>query len=359
MRPLPTLPSAQTASALIEQLRCLGFSLQRLADGFLIKSVARALERLPLLAMMKNRKVNEIEGLFVLGWSYDAEVIQKYLGRDLTHQLLREGFIEETTGRLTSAFFLLEFCGIWVIADRIDAHQSGHCDFVMAPSYSTSKLATAMADSRKPCHEAGCGSGLLGLLAIKSGAQVSFSDLNPRACEFTKLNLTLNGNVSEVSVKDWKQAFADLGSGQSLVFNTPSLPDIRDRKLLVSHVGERPNTFLKELVVNYAQQNDKTKMGLFWICICLEDPFYNPEAMLTAWTAGLGIKFSFQMDADSPFALNEKQVKNNELPIPCWLVEQSNEATQLFDYLHRHNLRSVVSGILSLDFSIQSNPHHS
>ena len=350
IRPLPPVPAVATVSALIEKLKIVGFSSQRLAESFLIKNPTQALARLSLLANMKNRKVHELESLFILGWPCEGDVIRKSLGTELTRQLMSEGLLEEQMGQCKSTFLVLEFLGVFVIADRLDAQQSGHKDFVMAPSYSTAKLATLLEKPSLSFHEAGCGSGLLGLLAMKCGSQASFSDLNPRACEFTRLNLNLNKLKAEVSVKDWKRAFVEMEGEVLFIFNTPSLPDVSARKLMVSHVGDQPNIFVKDLVSTWSASS-KNKKGLFWVCLCLEDGFDTPEAMLQAWTAVGGLKFSFQLDADSPFALTEKQIKNKTLPMPCWLVEERSEEVPLFSYLEKYRVSRVISGILSLEFT--------
>jgi release factor glutamine methyltransferase len=96
---------------------------------------------------------------------------------------------------------------------------------VYRPAEDTFLLAKAVQQSVRPGQaflEVGCGAGLVSLVAARAGAQVTATDLNPRAVELVQHNARENGLKVRAVQTDLLGGVA--GPFDAVAFNPPYLP---------------------------------------------------------------------------------------------------------------------------------------
>lgn len=131
--------------------------------------------------------------LFLFGLSTTWEQIDDLLGRDGAEACRQAGLLAgDPECRATVG---VSPVGDLIVAhDRRDAHQAGAAGFVPGPAPATRRFADVVIRRRDDrVLDLGCGQGLLALLAAGQGAQVTATDLNPRAVAFTAFNAAVNG----------------------------------------------------------------------------------------------------------------------------------------------------------------------
>lgn len=108
---------------------------------------------------------------------------------------------------------------------------AGHRD-VYKPSHDTFLLANAVAREVRPGDrflEVGCGAGLVAMVAARSGATATATDLNPEAVRLAKANAAANQIPVEVRLGDLMEGLP--GPFDVVAFNPPYLPTGPDEVL--------------------------------------------------------------------------------------------------------------------------------
>ena len=132
-----------------------------------------------------------LQRLFTRGEAVAIRQAERAFPAQLLGKLVRAGLLVETDRQLCSLFQAQRYRGMTFLVDFFGKSQPA--DFVLPVGPAGQYLADLTI--RKPVLSAldlGCGCGVQSLLAAKHCAQVSATDINPRALQFTRLNVAIN-----------------------------------------------------------------------------------------------------------------------------------------------------------------------
>ena len=340
---LPDLPELSVAKELLERLAEQNFSLEHYANFAQESKAEDLLARLPLQASIPTDGLPALYRLWTLGWSTSLRETREVFGERFCERMITAGLLHIQNDTCQARHTLIHFRKCWVFSDRFDQVTHQLPFYVMAPSYSTVQLLPFIETQKNQVHELGCGSGLLGLLLCQKGAQVSFSDLNPRAVAYCKLNLALNHLNGEAWVSDWASVLHNTSPSSYYIFNTPSLPDVAHKGILANHVNSAPNAFIQDLLRSMLHTG---QAFAFWACLTLTHHAPSPLHWLESIGFGQVEGLLFTMDIQSPFNLTPKHILRKKRPMMCWLCNSEDEPA-LFKFCSDQNLHSVVSGTFS------------
>jgi methylase of polypeptide subunit release factors len=218
-------------------------------------------------------------------------------------------------------------------------------DFVVPPGGTTLQLAHAMIRQRsRRTLDLGTGCGALACVAAAHSDRVVATDVNPRALDFVRFNLRLNGLERVDCLKgDWLDPVADQRFDQ-IVCNPPFVITPKSR-LLFRDSGMRGDAFCRSLLQTTAQQLEE---GGFCQMNC-NFAHQRGESWrdgLTEWFHDLGcdaVVWLLSTDDVSAYAMT-------------WIIstesQDSEEVTRLFDqwmdYYEREGIEAVSYLLVTL-----------
>jgi hypothetical protein len=139
--------------------------------------------------------LNALLRLFFLGMPMESESIADLVPASVVTPMLETGMLVCDGGRLTPTVMLTPCEGFLFAADPARTLESPEASgMVLWPNPSTRLL--QMFTLRRPAGatlDLGTGCGILAILASRHSRQVVATDLNPRATEFARFNVWLNG----------------------------------------------------------------------------------------------------------------------------------------------------------------------
>jgi protein-L-isoaspartate O-methyltransferase len=145
--------------------------------------------------------LNLLVRLFFLGVPQGAEAAAGHIPASVLQDMERCGIVRREGAELVSNVMLTPCDDFVFAADSAARMRAGHSgDLVLWPNTTTRLLQVFTAGTpAATALDLGAGCGILGILAAKRSRQVTATDLNPRAEEFTRFNAWLNG-VDNVEV---------------------------------------------------------------------------------------------------------------------------------------------------------------
>ncbi|MDX2090598.1 MAG: methyltransferase [Kofleriaceae bacterium] len=161
--------------------------------------------------------------LFVGGAALPVDGVAKRLPLDA---LLAHGLVERAGDRVRATVALLPLARSLLVCDRLDA--SDHEDLVCWPDDSSYHLASALGPERVARWlDLGTGSAFAPLARPEHAAEITGSDLNPRAVRFATLGLALSG-IGHVTAVTAELADAPTALAELVTCNAP-IPEDPDR----------------------------------------------------------------------------------------------------------------------------------
>lgn len=168
------------------------------------------------------------------------------LGRDLLDRLLARGILLESDGQLSAPYHLRIVRGLYLFSDYLGSHPDG----VMGAGETTAILYEAARPSRRmgSVLDLGCGAGTLALLLAREADHVVATDVNPRAVEFARLNVEVNG-IGNVTCKlgSLYEPVVD-GTFDLIVSQPPYYPLQSGQRLTFLHAGARGDELAMQIL---------------------------------------------------------------------------------------------------------------
>jgi hypothetical protein len=191
-------PLAANPQPLIEFFKEAGFTHEQFKQNPALRDLPlQRFGNLPdlLESTSEPTTLNALLRLFFLGVPAEDETLAELVPPSVAALMLETGMLVHDGGRLTSAVMLTPCEGFLFAADPARTLESPAASgMVLWPNPSTRLL--QMFTIRRPAGAAldlGAGCGILAILASRHSRQVVATDLNPRATEFARFNVWLNG----------------------------------------------------------------------------------------------------------------------------------------------------------------------
>jgi hypothetical protein len=191
-------PLAADPQQLLEFFREAGFTHEQFQRNPALRDLpSRRLGNLPdlLESTSKLTALHVLLRWFFLGVTQESESIAGLVPAVVVGQMLETGMLVRDGGRLTPKVMVTPCEGFLFVADPACTLESPESSgMVLWPNPSTRML--QMFTIRRPSEatlDLGSGCGILAILASGHSRQVVATDLNPRATEFARFNVWLNG----------------------------------------------------------------------------------------------------------------------------------------------------------------------
>ena len=139
--------------------------------------------------------LNLLVRLFFLGVPQDTSSVAGLIPAPVLESMASCGVLRRDGGDVTSNVMLTPCDDFVFAADSPARMRSGHSDDLVLWPNTTTRLLQLFAEGTpsETALDLGSGCGILGILAAGRSRQVTATDLNPRAEEFTQFNAWLNG----------------------------------------------------------------------------------------------------------------------------------------------------------------------
>ena len=145
--------------------------------------------------------LNLLVRLFFLGVPQESADARRHIPAPVLDSLIRSGILRAAGSELIPQVMLTPCDDFVFTADSAARMRAGDSeDLVLWPNVTTRLLQLFSAGTPSgDVLDLGAGCGILGILAAPRSRTVTFTDLNPRAAEFTQFNAWLNG-ISNVEI---------------------------------------------------------------------------------------------------------------------------------------------------------------
>jgi methylase of polypeptide subunit release factors len=191
-------PLAANPHPLLEFFKEAGFTHEQFRQNATLRDLpSRRLGNLPdlLQRISEPTALNALLRLFFLGVPLESESFTGLVPAPVVTLMLETGMLVRADNQLAARVMLTPCEGFLFAADPASTLESPEASgMVLWPNPSTRML--QMFTVRRPFSttlDLGAGCGILAILASEHSGQVTATDLNPRATEFARFNVWLNG----------------------------------------------------------------------------------------------------------------------------------------------------------------------
>lgn len=209
----------------------------------------RSAETLGAIAALPAETV--LASLFVLGEQVTEADAREDVPGPLIGLLLDAGVLTESSGKLSADYCLVRVDGMALITSwRAAGRDRGtYGPWICTDSLTLARIVASRGGVRN-CLDLGCGTGVLGLVAARGGADVLALDVSPECVAATELNAHVNGLAERTTARVGDILSLSLDERYDLVVSNPPCLPLRRGALgwLTGEAGMDGLDFFWELV---------------------------------------------------------------------------------------------------------------
>jgi methylase of polypeptide subunit release factors len=263
----------------------------------------------------------------------------------VTIEALREtGLIEWRDGKVSATCLLFPYGRMAFAFDHPNKMVAGAPpDVVMGVTASTMDLARATV--RRPVRnvlDLGTGCGLQAMLASPHAGRVCAVDTNPRAIDFARFNMALNG-IANVECREGSLFEPVRGERFDLIVGNLPFVIAPSGRYTYRDGGMELDSFARSVVRQapaYLEEDGFCQLLCEWVHIRGEDW----QQRLSGWFEGTGCdSFVLTCSTSGPLAYAESWIRDTEKDDPDLFARLYDEWTAYYD---DHNVEAITTGLI-------------